>query len=147
MRPCRCASASADAGEAVPVEDGYRGGALNLAARLCSKTGPGEALASRGVLHLARSVEGITFHDAGAHEMKGLDAPVQAFLLTPDGGRPEEVARRLDAAAASDRRRRPSTVPVELDPATPLIGRDIEARRASGRRHRPEDLALRDGQR
>src|SRR6266550_2482270 len=26
-----------DAGEAVPVSDGYRGGALNLAARLCSK--------------------------------------------------------------------------------------------------------------
>ncbi len=28
-----------DAGEAVPVEGGYRGGALNLAARLCSQAG------------------------------------------------------------------------------------------------------------
>ena len=36
-----------DAGEAVPVDDGYRGGALNLAARLCSLAGPGEVLASR----------------------------------------------------------------------------------------------------
>ena len=35
-----------DAGEAVPVADGYRGGALNLAARLCSLAGPGEILAS-----------------------------------------------------------------------------------------------------
>jgi adenylate cyclase len=31
-----------DAGEAVPVEGGYRGLALNLAARLCSLAGPGE---------------------------------------------------------------------------------------------------------
>ena len=31
-----------DAGEAVPVGDGYRGGALNLAARLCSVAGPAE---------------------------------------------------------------------------------------------------------
>ena len=30
-----------DAGAAVPVEEGYRGAALNLAARLCSKAGPG----------------------------------------------------------------------------------------------------------
>ena len=36
-----------DAGEAVRVGDGYRGGALNLAARLCSLAGPGEVLASR----------------------------------------------------------------------------------------------------
>jgi class 3 adenylate cyclase len=30
-----------DAGEAVPIEGGYRGGALNLAARLCSIAAPG----------------------------------------------------------------------------------------------------------
>ena len=35
-----------DAGEAVPVGDGYRGGALNLAARLCGLAGPAEILAS-----------------------------------------------------------------------------------------------------
>src|SRR5687767_4316115 len=40
-----------DAGEAVPVETGYRGGALNLAARLCGQAGPGEVLASREVTH------------------------------------------------------------------------------------------------
>src|SRR5437763_11770870 len=31
-----------DAGEAVPAEGGYRGGALNLAARLCGLAKPGE---------------------------------------------------------------------------------------------------------
>ena len=36
-----------DAGEAVEVEGGYRGGALNLAARLCGQARAGEILASR----------------------------------------------------------------------------------------------------
>ena len=35
-----------DAGEIVPVRDGYRGGALNRAARLCSIAAPGEIFAS-----------------------------------------------------------------------------------------------------
>ena len=38
-----------DAGEAVAVAGGYRGGALNLAARLCSIAGPGEVLVSEGM--------------------------------------------------------------------------------------------------
>ena len=50
-----------DAGEAVPTEGGYRGGALNLAARLCALALPGEVLASETVVHLARRVEGIRF--------------------------------------------------------------------------------------
>ena len=36
-----------DAGEAVAVEDGFRGGALNRAARLCGLAGPREVLADR----------------------------------------------------------------------------------------------------
>src|SRR5207245_5264259 len=48
-----------DAGEAVPVEGGYRGGALNMAARLCGQAGPGEILATPEVVHLARAVEGV----------------------------------------------------------------------------------------
>ena len=35
-----------DAGEAIPVKGGYRGGALNLAARLCSLAAGGEVLSS-----------------------------------------------------------------------------------------------------
>jgi adenylate cyclase len=50
-----------DAGEAVPVAGGYRGGALNLAARLCSLAGPGEVLATETVLSVARTVEGIRY--------------------------------------------------------------------------------------
>ena len=50
-----------DAGEAVPTEGGYRGGALNLAARLCSVAAPGQVLASETVVHLSQRVEGVQF--------------------------------------------------------------------------------------
>ena len=42
-----------DAGEAVPVDGGYRGGALNRAARLCSLARAGEVLATEAVTELA----------------------------------------------------------------------------------------------
>src|SRR5205823_4725959 len=60
-----------DAGEAVRVEGGYRGGAINLAARLCSLAGPGEVLASEGVIHLARRTEGLRYAERGLVELKG----------------------------------------------------------------------------
>lgn len=65
-----------DAGEAVPVAGGYRGGALNLAARLCSLAAPGQILASETVVSLARRVEGIRFEKHGAARLKGLEDPV-----------------------------------------------------------------------
>lgn len=74
-----------DAGEAVPVEGGYRGGALNLAARLCSVAGPGEVLASATVKALAGRVEGIDYEDAGVKQLKGLDSPVALFRVASAG--------------------------------------------------------------
>ena len=53
-----------DAGEAVPTEGGYRGGALNLAARLCSVAAPGQVLASETVVHLSQRVDGVKFSAA-----------------------------------------------------------------------------------
>lgn len=41
-----------DAGEAVPIEGGYRGAALNTAARLCSLALPGQVLATETVVTL-----------------------------------------------------------------------------------------------
>src|SRR5213595_887940 len=38
-----------DSGEAVPVEGGFRGVALNMAARLCSKAVAGQVLVTRGL--------------------------------------------------------------------------------------------------
>jgi class 3 adenylate cyclase/tetratricopeptide (TPR) repeat protein len=65
-----------DAGEAVEVEGGYRGEALNLAARLCNLAGPGEVLASEGVVYLGRRVQGLVYAMRGTVPMKGIAEPV-----------------------------------------------------------------------
>jgi class 3 adenylate cyclase/tetratricopeptide (TPR) repeat protein len=70
-----------EAGEAVPVEDGYRGLALNLAARLCSRAGPGEVLAGETVIGLARRVTGLVFRDRGPASFKGIAAPVRVIQV------------------------------------------------------------------
>jgi ABC-type transport system substrate-binding protein/class 3 adenylate cyclase len=76
-----------DAGEAVPVGEGYRGGALNLAARLCSLAGPGEVLASETVLQLASAVDGIRYGERRSERVKGLSRPVTLFEVLPEGRR------------------------------------------------------------
>jgi WD40 repeat protein/class 3 adenylate cyclase len=82
-----------DAGEAVRVEEGYRGGALNLAARLCSLAGPAEILASRETVHVARKVEGVTYVDRGSVRLKNIPEPVQVIRLRADAEDPaQEIA-------------------------------------------------------
>ena len=82
-----------DAGEAVAVADGYRGSALNLAARLCSLAGPGEVLASDAVVHLASTVEGIRYVAPRAVRVKGFPQPIRAVRVVPASAAPE--AHRL----------------------------------------------------
>jgi len=72
-----------DAGEAVPVQGGYRGGALNLAARLCGQALAGEILASREITHLARAVDGVRYEDRGTLSLKGLPDPVSIVRVVP----------------------------------------------------------------
>ena len=72
-----------DVGEAVPVEGGYRGGALNLAARLCSLAAPGEILASTIATHLAGPLDGIEYQDRGETRMKGLRDSVPVMRIRP----------------------------------------------------------------
>ena len=82
-----------DAGEGVPLEGGYRGGALNLAARLCGQARPGEILASRSVTHLARRVEGVRYVDRGKVQLKNLPDPVELVRIVPEGVDPAERLR------------------------------------------------------
>lgn len=72
-----------DAGEAVRSADGYRGGALNLAARLCSRAKAGEVLASQEVTHLARRIDGIQYILGDSVELKGLSEPVRLVRVAP----------------------------------------------------------------
>jgi ABC-type transport system substrate-binding protein/class 3 adenylate cyclase/tRNA A-37 threonylcarbamoyl transferase component Bud32 len=85
-----------DAGEAVPVGRGFRGAALNTAARLCARARAGEVLATEGVVHLAGAVAGVSFGLRRPERLKGLDRPVIAVEIHPAGqtlGR--QLLRRL----------------------------------------------------
>ncbi|MGI8593348.1 MAG: hypothetical protein ACR2ML_03100, partial [Solirubrobacteraceae bacterium] len=77
-----------DAGEAVPIEGGYRGGALNTAARLCSLAAPGQILATDTVVSLARRLEGIRFVPRRPVRLKGLEQPVRVLEVVPEAGLP-----------------------------------------------------------
>jgi WD40 repeat protein/DNA-binding SARP family transcriptional activator/class 3 adenylate cyclase len=91
-----------DVGEAVVVEGGYRGGALNLAARLCSEADPGEIVASQSVVHLARAIEGIRYLDRGELHLKGLSDPVRVVAIAPEWA---DVPARMKELAPKQRRR------------------------------------------
>lgn len=91
-----------DAGEAVEVDGGYRGAPLNVAARLCSLAAPGEVLASQGVVHLARRVEGLRFYEQGPTRLKGLDHPVTVFKVVAETANPYKGLRAFDEADAPD---------------------------------------------
>ncbi|MEO6578399.1 MAG: ABC transporter substrate-binding protein [Candidatus Limnocylindria bacterium] len=72
-----------DAGEAIRVEGGYRGSALNLAARVCARAGPGETIASESVVHLAGKVDGIGYTNPRTYRLKGIGEPVRAVHVVP----------------------------------------------------------------
>lgn len=87
-----------DAGEAVPVGDGYRGAALNLAARLCAAAAGGEINASVGLVHLTGPTEGLVYEPLDRISLKGISGPVSAVRVTAAGGPlPVTKAARLVA--------------------------------------------------
>jgi ABC-type transport system substrate-binding protein/class 3 adenylate cyclase len=105
-----------DAGEAVPLEAGFRGGALNLAARLCGRAGPGEILASQGVTHLAGKVEGVRYVDRGELHLKGMADPVRVVRVISEEGDPAEGFLRLAPGRPPGRR-----APVRLARRHPIV--------------------------
>ncbi len=70
-----------DAGEAVPVNGGFRGSALNRAARLCALAGPGEVLITEGLAHLTGRVEGVEYGERGRAQLKGFAEPVTVLQV------------------------------------------------------------------
>ena len=111
-----------DAGEAVEVEGGYRGGALNLAARLCGQAKAGEVLASREVAHLARRVDGVRYEDRGSVSLKGMDEPVAFVRVVPDGIDPvERLSPYAPVRPPEPRRRRRPAWPALVAAALAVI--------------------------
>jgi outer membrane protein assembly factor BamB/class 3 adenylate cyclase len=83
-----------DTGEAVPVDEGYRGTALNVAARLCAQARAGQVLATETVVHLAARIEDVRYAEPRAVRLKGFDGPVRIV----------DVVAATDAAGVEGRR-------------------------------------------
>jgi len=94
-----------DAGEAVRVGDGYRGGALNLAARLCGRARAGEILGSREVTHLARAIDGVRYENRGEMRFKNLSDPVSVVRIAATDGDPIQQLRPFAAKPPKPGRR------------------------------------------
>ena len=88
-----------DTGEAIRSGDSFAGAALNLAARLCNLAGPSEILASDGVIHVARKMEGIGYLERGLAQLKGFQEPVRVFRVI-DESRSNVGTREAGPAAA-----------------------------------------------
>ena len=72
-----------DAGEAVATAGGYRGRALNVAARLCSLAKGGEILASETVAHLAGRDDEVRYAPRRPTGVKGVAEPIRFVEVLP----------------------------------------------------------------
>jgi DNA-binding beta-propeller fold protein YncE/class 3 adenylate cyclase/predicted Ser/Thr protein kinase len=115
-----------DAGESVPVSGGYRGGALNLAARLCGLAGRGEVLASEAVAHLARKVEGLVYIERGPVEIKGLVEPVRVVQIVEASDTAAGAGAVSTARPASAERSLPIGNFLGSLPSGTIVGREEE---------------------
>ena len=113
-----------DAGDAVPVEGGFRGVALNMAARLCSKAAAGEVLVTRTAAELAGNVSGIRFEGRGTAELKGFEQPVELLQAVSLDG--QGLAVSAPSVPAVETAPVLESLPPELDPITPMVDRDHE---------------------
>ena len=116
-----------DAGEAVPHDGGYRGAALNLAARLSAVSAGGEVHASSAIVHLAGRTPDVVFGPARELSLKGTDEPVSAHLVH---ARDADSSAASHAASSVPPTDHPSAEPLaaELDALVPLAGREPEMR-------------------
>jgi WD40 repeat protein/class 3 adenylate cyclase len=110
-----------DSGEAVPVEEGYRGRALNMAARLCSGAAAGEVLVTREVADEADlSPTEAVFVERGPRSFKGFEDDVDVIEASFEG---TPLADTFPERTPDE-----AMLPPELDPLTPLVDREHEMR-------------------
>ena len=71
-----------DSGEAVELADGsFRGGALNVAARLCGRAHGGDVIVSEPTVRLAGRLGGLQYSDRGRVRLKGIPDPVHIYQV------------------------------------------------------------------
>jgi class 3 adenylate cyclase len=69
------------AGDVIRERDNVFGGAVNIAARVCAISEPGEILVSATVRDLARTSSGVQFEARGEQVMKGVGEPVRVYAV------------------------------------------------------------------
>lgn len=106
-----------DVGEVVPIQGGYRGKALNLAARLCSLAGPLEIFASEEVIAEAERIEGLAYVERGRVQLKGFPDPIRVIHVLRQADLPENFPPLISLVA------KPSNLPIQI---TPFVGRAQE---------------------
>lgn len=108
-----------DTGPAVPVEDGYRGVALNLAARLCSAAGAGQVLLStRTAAATNLATDRVLLESREPMVFKGFDDPIDVMEASAVAAAPRPLTAGADAFEAAH---------APSDEA-PLVGRVSELR-------------------
>ena len=85
------------AGEAISLQGGFVGSAVNIAARVCAEARAGQVLSTATVRELTRSVVDARFVPAGRRTLKGISDPVDLFRLERSGAPPAQRARVLGA--------------------------------------------------
>jgi class 3 adenylate cyclase len=70
-----------DSGEAIAVGEGFRGAALNVAARLSALAHGDEVLTSAGTARLAGRLPGLRYVDRGEAKLKGIDGPTHVMRI------------------------------------------------------------------
>jgi len=70
------------AGDVIREDSNVFGGAVNIAARICALSEPGQILVSDVVRGMARSSAGVAFEDRGEQAMKGIGEPVRVYEVT-----------------------------------------------------------------
>ena len=115
---------------------GYRGEAINVAARLCAQAGPGDVLASDAVVSLARRVEGLAYEERGELALKGLSRPVRAWLIRSETSVIAEAGDAIGVAGLTAHEHGlPSAAPLPIGrylgamPDNVLVARETELAR------------------
>ena len=109
------------AGEAVPVGEGFRGNALNMAARLCAQADAGVVLATEELVGLAGPIDGIAYQPSAPLDLMGVEGPIRPIKVCSSST--AELAAPSAPPAGP-----PPDLPPELDPAVPITGREHELR-------------------
>ncbi len=89
-----------------PIQEGgdYFGSMVNLAARICAATGPGQILIAETTRDVAGRIESVEYVDRGLHELKGFPEAKRLceVVWRPAEAREATEGRATPAAAAED---------------------------------------------